>query len=70
MMEEYTEVEEEVGQETQSGAVQEEERPETRTKNEQLTEETRKRKIGVEEAGAKQRDEKVSDFDAELSYFT
>ena len=39
-----TEVEEEVGQETQSGAVQEEERPETRTKNEQLTEETRKKK--------------------------
>ena len=70
MMEQYTKVEEEVIQETQSGVVQEEERPEARTKIEQQTEETRKRKIGAEEAGAEQREEKVSDFVSELAYFT
>ena len=40
MMKEYAEVEEEVVQETQSRAVQEEERPEVRTETEQPTEET------------------------------
>ena len=43
-MEEYTEVEEEAIQETQSGAVQEEERPEASTDTEQSTGETKKRK--------------------------
>ena len=69
IMEEYAEVEEEVVQETQSRAVQEEERPEARTEIEQPTEETRKRKRGAEESGAKQREEKVSDFVSELAYF-
>ena len=44
IMEEYAEVEEEVVQETQSGVVQEEERPEVRTETEQPIEETRKKK--------------------------
>ena len=44
MMEEYTKVEEEVVEETQSGAVQEEEIPEARTETEQHTKETKKRK--------------------------
>ena len=69
MMEEYVEGEEEVVQETQSGVVQEEERSEARTETEQPTEETRKRKIGAEEAGAEQREEKASDFVSELAYF-
>ena len=49
--------------------MQEEERPETRTKTEQPTKETRKRKRGVEEAETEQRKEKVSDFYSELAYF-
>ena len=69
IMEEYAEVEEEAVQETRSGAVQEEERPEARIETEKPTEETRKRKRGAEEAGAEQREEKVSDFVSELAYF-
>ena len=68
-MEEYAEIEEEVVQETQSGAMQEEERLEARTETEQPTEETIKRKKGAEEARAEQREEKVSDFVSELDYF-
>ena len=49
-MEEYAEGKEEAVQETQSRAMQEGERSETRKKFEQLTVETRKRKRGVEEA--------------------
>ena len=50
MMEEYAEGEEEEVQETQSRTMQTRKRYEARTKIEQLTKETRKRKIGAEEA--------------------
>ena len=56
IMEEYVENEEEAIQEVQSGGEHE-------------TEKTRKRKRGAEEAGTKQRKEKVSDFVAERAYF-
>ena len=69
IMEEYAKVEEEAVQETQSGAMQEEEIPEARTETEQPTEEIRKRKKGAKEAGAEEREEKVSDFVSELAYF-
>ena len=69
IMEEYEVVKEEAVQETQSEAVQKKERQEARIETEQLTEETRKRKRGVEEVGAEQREEKVSDFVSELAYF-
>ena len=69
IMEENTEVKEEAVQETQLGVVQEEERPEARTKTKQPTEKTRKRKRGAEEAGAEQREEKVSNFVSKLAYF-
>ena len=62
MMEEYIEVEEEAVQETQLGAVQEEERPEVRIEIGQPTEETRKRKRGAEEVETKKRNENVKDF--------
>ena len=48
IIEEYTEVEEEVVQETQPGAVHEEERLEARTETEQLGVEKIKRKRGAE----------------------
>ena len=59
MMEAYTEVEEEVAQENQSGEMQEGERAEARVEPEQLEEESRKKKRGVEEAETKQRNGRV-----------
>ena len=50
MIQAYTEVEEEIVQETQSREMQEEERAEARGEPEQLEEESRKRKRGAEEA--------------------
>ena len=67
IIEEYIENKEEAIQEVQSRAVQEEE---TRIEFEQGTEEIRKRKRGVEEAGTEQRKEKVSDFVSEIVYFS
>ena len=70
-MEEYVENEEEAIQELQSGAMQEEEQEETRTETKQPTEETRKRKRGVEEIEIEQRKEnQVNDFVLERAYFT
>ena len=69
IMEEYAKLEEEIFQETQSRAVHEEERPEARMETEQSTKETRKRKKGAEEAGAEQREEKVSNFVSGFAYF-
>ena len=69
MMEEYAEGEEEAVQETQSGAVQEEERSKARTETEQPTEETRKRKGEAGEAGVEKIKEKANDFVSELAYF-
>ena len=69
IMEEYTEIEEEVVQEAQSGVVQEKERLEAIIETEQPNEETRKRKRGVEEAGTKQREEKVGDLVSESAHF-
>ena len=65
MMEEYAEGKEEAVQETQSEAVQEGEISEARIETEQPTEETRKRKRGVE-----QRKEKASNFVSERPYFS
>ena len=57
MMEDYIEVEEKAVHETKSGAVQIEEIPKVRTKMEQPTKETRKRKGGAVEARIEQRNE-------------
>ena len=62
MMEAYTEVEEEIVQETQSGEMQEEERDAARGEPEQLEEESRKRKRGAEESEVEQRNERVRIF--------
>ena len=61
IMEEYTKREEEAVQVTQAETGQEEERAEARVELEQPVEETRKRKRGAEEAGAKRSEEKASD---------
>ena len=59
MMEAYTEVEEEIVQETQSREMLEEGRAEAREEPEQLEEESRKRKRRAKEAETKQRNERV-----------
>ena len=68
IMEEYVEIEEEVVQEVQSGAMQEEERLEARTETEQPTEEIRKRKRGAEEAEIEYMNEKVRDFVSDKAF--
>ena len=69
MMEEYAKREEEAVQAKQAETGHEEERAEARAEIEQPVEETRKRKIGVEEAEAKQKEQKGSDLVSELAYF-
>ena len=66
IMEEYAEMVEEAVQATQAETGKEEERAEP----EQLVEETRKRKRGVKEVGAKRSEEKASDWVSELAYFS
>ena len=66
MMEEYVDGEEETARETQSGALQNEERQETKAEIEQPAKETRKRKIGAE---AEQMEEKSSDLVSKRDYF-
>ena len=68
MMEEYAEGEEEAVQETKLGTMQEGERSEARTKIEQLTVETRKRKRGAEEVETEQRNERVRDFISDKAF--
>ena len=70
IMEEYIEREEETVQVTQAETGQEEERAKVRAEPEQLTEESRKRKKGVEEARAERNGEKARDWVSEQAYVT
>ena len=69
-MEDYTEREEEAVQTTQAEIRHEGERVESRVEVEQPIEETRKRKIGAEEAGVESSGEKASDWVSEQAYVT
>ena len=67
IMEEYTEREEEIVQETQAN-IEEEERVEARAMPEQRVEEIRNKKRGVEETGAKHSEGKASDWVSEMDF--